>query len=77
MHIMLADKLLTECEVAELLGITVCQVRRLVRNQQIPFTRLPTGEVRFSATDLERCIAEWSRWPPTPIVPHHSLPEVF
>jgi excisionase family DNA binding protein len=47
-----AKPLLTETEVADLLGIIPRRVRRLARQGDIPCVRLPGDEIRFDESDL-------------------------
>ncbi len=50
-------RLLTETDVADVLGLTSRQVLRLARLGQLPFVRLPGNAVRFEPADLAVWIA--------------------
>jgi excisionase family DNA binding protein len=51
-----STRLLTDCETAELLGLTPRQVLRLANRGEIPSVRLPNREIRFDRADLSRFI---------------------
>jgi hypothetical protein len=47
--------LLDHFDVSRLLGLTTRRVSKLVRDDAIPHLKLPNGEIRFDADDLQ----EW------------------
>lgn len=49
--------LLTDCDAAEILGITTRSLARLTRESRIPYVRLPDGQIRYSGPAL----ADWIR----------------
>ena len=50
------SKLITDSEAAEILCLTVRQVARLARRDDLPHVNLPNGELRFDADDLRAWI---------------------
>ena len=49
---MMTAHLLDEYDVATRLGLSITKINRLIRDEAIPFVRLPGGEVRFDDDDL-------------------------
>ena len=55
----LTRRLMTDIDLGSMLGMAANRVRRMVRQGQVPFVRLPTGDIRFDPDDvqewLEKC----------------------
>lgn len=59
------QKLLTDGEAAELLRMIPSRLKRLARDQQIPYIQLPDGELRFHEPDIWQWVQEHRRGPDT------------
>ncbi len=59
----LPAQLLTASDVAEILRVTSAYVNRLTKRGAMPHVRLPDGEVRFDAADVEAWIDAQRRSP--------------
>ena len=58
---MIADRLLTAREVAEILGLSPASVLRRWRDGRLPGFRLGSNVLRFSEADIDRYLAECRR----------------
>ena len=59
----MSERLLTAREVAELLGVSPATVLDWHQAGRIPSYRLPSGAVRFRASELEQWLAACRRGP--------------
>ena len=48
----MTDHLLTECDVAIRLSVSVIKINRMIREDSIPYLTLPCGAIRFDDDDL-------------------------